>query len=38
MKKITMYFPGVKALSDVEFRLMKGEGRAIMGQHGAGKS
>ena len=25
MRKITKYFPGVKALSDVDFRLMKGE-------------
>jgi ABC-type sugar transport system ATPase subunit len=25
MRKITKYFPGVKALSDVDFGLMKGE-------------
>ena len=38
MKKINKYFPGVKALSDVDFRLFKGEVHAIMGQNGAGKS
>lgn len=38
MKKITKLFPGVKALSDVDFRLYKGEIHAIMGQNGAGKS
>ncbi len=37
-KKINMTFPGVKALSDVDFRLFKGEIHAIMGQNGAGKS
>lgn len=38
MKKINKFFPGVKALSDVDFRLFKGEVHAIMGQNGAGKS
>ena len=38
MKGINMYFPGVKALSNVDFRLFKGEVHAIMGQNGAGKS
>ena len=38
MKKITKVFPGVKALSAVDFRLFKGEVHAIMGQNGAGKS
>ena len=38
MKKITKVFPGVKALSDVDFRLFRGEVHAIMGQNGAGKS
>ena len=38
MKKINRSFPGVKALSNVDFRLFKGEVHAIMGQNGAGKS
>jgi ABC-type molybdenum transport system ATPase subunit/photorepair protein PhrA len=38
MRKITKYFPGVKALSDVDFRLMKGEVHAIVGQNGDGRS
>jgi simple sugar transport system ATP-binding protein len=38
MKRITKTFPGVKALSAVDFRLFKGEVHAIMGQNGAGKS
>jgi simple sugar transport system ATP-binding protein len=38
MSKITKYFPGVKALSGVDFRLWRGEVHAIMGQNGAGKS
>jgi len=38
MKKINKHFPGVKALSDVNFRLFRGEVHAIMGQNGAGKS
>ena len=38
MKRITKTFPGVKALSTVDFRLFKGEVHAIMGQNGAGKS
>ena len=38
MKGITKVFPGVKALSGVDFRLFKGEVHAIMGQNGAGKS
>ncbi len=38
MKKINKIFPGVVALSDVDFRLFKGEVHAIMGQNGAGKS
>ncbi len=35
---ITMTFPGVKALSDVDFTLRKGEIHALMGENGAGKS
>ena len=38
MKRITKIFPGVKALSTVDFRLFKSEVHAIMGQNGAGKS
>jgi galactofuranose transport system ATP-binding protein len=38
MRKINKHFPGVKALSDVNFRLFQGEVHAIMGQNGAGKS
>jgi len=38
MKRITKVFPGVKALSTVDFRLFKSEVHAIMGQNGAGKS
>jgi monosaccharide-transporting ATPase len=38
LKGINKVFPGVKALSGVDFRLFKGEVHAIMGQNGAGKS
>jgi simple sugar transport system ATP-binding protein len=38
MKKISKVFPGVRALSGVDFRLFKGEVHALMGQNGAGKS
>lgn len=38
MKKINKIFPGVVALSNVDFRLFRGEVHAIMGQNGAGKS
>jgi len=38
MKKIGKHFPGVRALSDVNFRLFPGEVHALMGQNGAGKS
>ena len=38
MRKISKVFPGVKALSGVDFRLLRGEVHAIMGQNGAGKS
>ena len=35
---ISMEFPGVKALQDVDFRLLPGEVHALMGENGAGKS
>lgn len=38
MTKINMTFPGVKALSDVDFTLRAGEIHALMGENGAGKS
>lgn len=38
MKNITKEFPGVKALSDVSFRVMEGEIHCLVGENGAGKS
>jgi galactofuranose transport system ATP-binding protein len=38
MKGIYKSFPGVKALSSVDFTLKKGEIHTLMGQNGAGKS
>jgi simple sugar transport system ATP-binding protein len=38
LKNIDKAFPGVKALSGVNFRLLPGEVHAVMGQNGAGKS
>lgn len=38
MNHIDMTFPGVKALSNVDFKLRKGEIHALMGENGAGKS
>lgn len=38
MTGITKRFPGVKALSNVSFRLFPGEIHALMGENGAGKS
>jgi len=38
MKDICKYFPGVKALDHVSFRLKKGSVHALMGENGAGKS
>src|SRR4029077_20404724 len=35
---ITMGFPGVLALDDVQFKLKRGTVHALMGEHGAGKS
>ncbi len=36
IKNCTMEFPGVKALSDVDFTLMPGECHALVGENGAG--
>lgn len=38
MRNIYKYFPGVKALQDVDFTLCEGEIHALMGENGAGKS
>ena len=38
MRRITKHFQGVRALADVDFRLLPGEVHALMGQNGAGKS
>ena len=38
MKNISKSFPGVKALSNVDFTLREGEIHALMGENGAGKS
>jgi monosaccharide-transporting ATPase len=38
MQGISIEFPGVKALDNVDFRLFPGEVHALMGENGAGKS
>src|SRR4051812_2301239 len=38
MTGVTKQFPGVLALSGVDFRLFPGEVHALMGENGAGKS
>lgn len=38
MRGISKFFPGVKALENVDFTLRKGEIHALMGENGAGKS
>ena len=38
MRGICKYFPGVKALQNVDFTLRQGEIHALMGENGAGKS
>ena len=38
MKNISKTFPGVKALSDVNFSVQKGEIHCLVGENGAGKS
>lgn len=37
-RKVSIEFPGVKALSDVDFKVTTGEIRALVGANGAGKS
>ncbi|MEG0693210.1 MAG: sugar ABC transporter ATP-binding protein, partial [Oscillospiraceae bacterium] len=38
LKGVSKYFPGVCALDNVNFDLLKGEVHALMGENGAGKS
>jgi simple sugar transport system ATP-binding protein len=38
MQGISIAFPGVKALENVDFRLFQGEVHTLMGENGAGKS
>lgn len=38
MRGVSITFPGVKALDEVDFRLLPGEVHALMGENGAGKS
>lgn len=38
LRGICKYFPGVKALENVDFTLREGEIHALMGENGAGKS
>ncbi len=38
MKNITKSFPGVKALDNVNFKVVEGEIHALVGENGAGKS
>ena len=38
LRKINKSFPGVKALTDVDLTLKKGEVHALVGENGAGKS
>ncbi|HBF35739.1 MAG TPA: sugar ABC transporter ATP-binding protein, partial [Firmicutes bacterium] len=38
MKNVSVVFPGVKALSNIDFEVKRGEVHGLMGQNGAGKS
>src|SRR5690349_7537518 len=38
MRGISIEFPGVKALEDVDFRMFPGEVHSLLGENGAGKS
>ncbi len=37
-RKISKYFPGIKALDEVDFKVRAGEVHALVGENGAGKS
>ncbi|UCF99651.1 MAG: sugar ABC transporter ATP-binding protein [Spirochaetaceae bacterium] len=37
-RRITKYFPGIKALDEVDFNIRPGEVHALIGENGAGKS
>jgi rhamnose transport system ATP-binding protein len=37
-RKLTKYFPGIKALDEVDFHVRPGEVHALVGENGAGKS
>jgi rhamnose transport system ATP-binding protein len=37
-RRITKYFPGIKALDEVDFSIRAGEVHALIGENGAGKS
>lgn len=38
LNNVSIYFPGVKALDEVDFELRPGEVHALLGENGAGKS
>lgn len=38
LNRITKSFPGVKALSDIDLQIARGEIHALLGENGAGKS
>ena len=38
MRGISKFFPGVKALQNVDFTLREGEIHALMGENGAGRA
>jgi rhamnose transport system ATP-binding protein len=37
-RKVSRYFPGIKALDEVDFKVRPGEVHALVGENGAGKS
>ena len=38
LKEISKFFPGIKALDNIDFKARKGEVHALIGENGAGKS